>query len=105
MFSRDPPRPAPVAERRTCKIAVYFFSCQPAHPIYYRRFHIGSDGILTITVPPRQAIALHTGAQGMGLPALEPIRQVTVLFSETATTTLGEVSWPFIDLGVELRRR
>ena len=69
------------------------------------RFHVGSDGKLTATVPLRQAIALHTGARGMGLPVLEPIKQVTILFYENATTRDGEVSWPFIDFGVELRRR
>jgi len=53
-------------------------------------FQIGSDGTLTVTVDPRQAIALHTGAQGLGLSTPEPIQQVTILFSETATTTLGE---------------
>jgi hypothetical protein len=72
----------------------FFPSRQPAHPIYYRRFQIGFDGTLTVTVGPRQAIALHTGAQGMGLPTPEPVQQVSILFSETATTTPGEVSCP-----------
>jgi len=53
-------------------------------------FHVGSDGKLTATVPLRQAIALHTGARGMGLPVLEPIKQVTILFYENATTRDGE---------------
>src|SRR5579863_8058545 len=102
MSSRVCPRPAPVADRRTCR-ATSFLSFRSTHPIYhpcwFRRYQIGSDGKLTVTVSPRQAIALHTGAQGMGLPIVEQTQQVSILFSETATTTLGQVSCPSIGFG------
>jgi hypothetical protein len=67
----------------------------------FHRFSIGLDGKLTVAVGPRQAIAVHTGALGSGLPTLKAT-QVSVLFSETATTVLGEVSFPSIDFGFEL---
>lgn len=57
----------------------------------FRRFMIGFGGSLTVTVGPRQAIAVHTGAMGIGSPAPKA-QQVSVLFSENATTTYGEVS-------------
>jgi hypothetical protein len=47
-------------------------------------------GSLTVTVGPRQAIAVHTGAMGVGNPVPKTAQQVSVLFSENATTTLGE---------------
>src|SRR6266851_10383333 len=56
------------------------------------RFSIPLDGSLTVTIGPWQAIAVHTGALGKGLPTPEVTTQVSVIFSETATTTLGEVS-------------
>ncbi len=58
------------------------------------RFSIPFDGSLTVTIGPWQAIAVHTGALGKGLPIPEVATQVSVIFSETATTTLGEVSAP-----------
>jgi len=48
------------------------------------------DGKLAVTIGPWQAIAVHTGALGLGLPTPEVATQVSVIFSETATTTLGE---------------
>jgi len=51
---------------------------------------IPSDGSLTVTIGPWQAIAVHTGALGLGLPTPGVATQVSVIFSETATTTLGE---------------
>ncbi|KAI9510357.1 glycoside hydrolase family 13 protein [Russula earlei] len=53
-------------------------------------FWVGSDGRLTATIGQRQAIALHTGALGTANPTPDPAPQVSVLFSETATTTNGE---------------
>jgi len=52
-------------------------------------FSVGPDESLTVTVPPRQAIALHTGAMGSANPT-PSVQQVSVVFSETATTTYGE---------------
>jgi hypothetical protein len=43
-----------------------------------------NNGYLVATVPPRGAIAVHTGAKGSG-------SLVAVTFSETATTNFGEV--------------
>ncbi|KAI8986851.1 glycoside hydrolase [Trametes punicea] len=45
-----------------------------------------AGGSLTATVPPRSAIAVHTGATGTGSGA----GSVIVNFAETATTTFGE---------------
>jgi len=61
-------------------------------PIVICRFLIPSDhdGKLAVTIGPWQAIAVHTGALGLGLPTPEVATQVSVIFSETATTTLGE---------------
>jgi len=55
-------------------------------------FRIAYDGSLTVTVGPRQAIAMHTGARarGLSLPKQKTPQQVTILFSETANTTFGE---------------
>lgn len=51
---------------------------------------------MAVTVGPRQAIALHTGARARGLSLPTPMQktsqQVSILFSETANTTFGEVS-------------
>jgi len=52
-------------------------------------FSVGSDGSLTVTIGPRQAIALHTGALGTANPTPN-VQQVPVLFSESATTAYGE---------------
>ena len=56
------------------------------------RFSVGYGGILSVTIDPRQAIALHTGAMGVGNPAPKTAQQVSVAFSENATTVFGEVS-------------
>jgi hypothetical protein len=86
------PKMAPAAERRTWKEPS--LASQPIRLalFWFRRFQIGLNGSLTVTVGPRQAIAVHTGAMGIGLPTPEPAQQVSVLFSETATTSYGEVS-------------
>jgi hypothetical protein len=49
------------------------------------RFVITSDGTFSATITARSAIALHIGALGMGSGTC------SVSFSETATTTFGEV--------------
>ncbi|KAI0246821.1 glycoside hydrolase [Lactifluus subvellereus] len=52
-------------------------------------FSIASDGSLTVSVGPRQAIAVHTGAPSSG--ACTPTaQQIPIMFSESATTTPGE---------------
>ena len=58
----------------------------------FRRFLIGFGGSLSVTVGPRQAIAVHTGAKGNGVSVPNTAQQVSVIFSENATTTFGEVS-------------
>jgi hypothetical protein len=58
---------------------------------FFCRFSVGYGGSLSVTIDPRQAIAVHTGAMGAGVPVPMP-QQVSVLFSESATTTYGEVS-------------
>ena len=62
------------------------------YPFFVRRFWIEPYGYLTVTVGPRQAIAVHTGARGVETPKPKTLQQVSVLFSENATTTFGEVS-------------
>ncbi|KAI9511955.1 glycoside hydrolase family 13 protein [Russula earlei] len=47
-------------------------------------------GSMAITIGPRQAIAVHTGAMGVGVDIAKEKEQVSVLFSETATTSFGE---------------
>ena len=86
--SRVCPNWALVAERRTWKMRLVVLPV----PIVICRFLIPSDGSLTVTIGPWQAIAVHTGALGLGLPTPGVATQVSVIFSETATTTLGEVS-------------
>ena len=54
------------------------------------RFLIELDGSLTVSVGPRQAIAVHTAALGSG--GTPTAQQVPIMFSENATTTFGEVS-------------
>jgi hypothetical protein len=56
------------------------------------RFSVGNGGSLSVTIDPRQAIAVHTGAMGIGTPVPMIAQQVSVVFSEYATTTYGEVS-------------
>lgn len=56
------------------------------------RFWIGLDGSLTVTIGPRQAVAVHVGAMGIGSPTPKAASPVSVIFSEAATTTPGEVS-------------
>lgn len=63
-----------------------------AHAYYICRFWIGLDGSLTVTIGPRQAVAVHIGAMGIGSPTPKAASPVSVLFSEVATTTSGEVS-------------
>ena len=63
-----------------------------AHAYYICRFWIGFDGSLTVTIGPRQAVAVHIGAMGIGSPTPKAVGPVSVLFSEVATTTQGEVS-------------
>ncbi|KAH9981799.1 glycoside hydrolase family 13 protein [Russula compacta] len=53
-------------------------------------FQIGYGGSLKITVGPRQAIAVHTGARGVGGPTPTTAPQVPILFSENATTAFGQ---------------
>ena len=70
-------------------------SLNQRNPHLIRRFPIGSDGSLKATIGPRQAIAVHTGALSHGTPGIATLaRRVSVLFSESATTSLGEVSGP-----------
>jgi hypothetical protein len=64
------------------------------------RFWIGWGGNLTVTIGPRQAIAVHTGAGGIAAYVQVEAQQVSVMFYETATTTFGEVC----DLGLAPRR-
>jgi hypothetical protein len=46
-----------------------------------------------VTIGPRQAIAVHRGAEGKQSPYYRMgARHVSVLFYQTATTTLGEAS-------------
>ncbi|KAN0114196.1 Glycoside hydrolase superfamily [Russula decolorans] len=52
-------------------------------------FSVGYGGSLSVTIDPRQAIAVHTGAMDVGMPVLTA-QQVSVVFSENATTTYGE---------------
>jgi len=53
-------------------------------------FWIGVDGSLTVTIGPYQAIAVHSGARGKPWPDPDVAQHVSVLFYETATTTVGE---------------
>ncbi|KAI0295076.1 glycoside hydrolase [Multifurca ochricompacta] len=53
-------------------------------------FTINSGGSLTVTVGPRQAIAIHTGALGKGTATPRTAQQIPVMFSENVTTTFGE---------------
>lgn len=62
------------------------------------RFSVGYGGSLSVTIDPRQAIAVHTGAMGVGMP-VPTAQQVSVVFSENATTTYGEVSGEGLWLG------
>lgn len=54
---------------------------------------------MSVSVGPRQAIAVHTGAMGVGVP-VPTAQQVSVVFSENATTTYGEVSGECLWLGL-----
>jgi len=53
-------------------------------------FWVGIEGSLTVTIGPRQAIAVHVGALGTGSPTPKASGPVSVIFSEIATTTPGE---------------
>jgi len=53
-------------------------------------FWVGSDGNMSVTINPRQAIAIHAGARGVGVPIRKSAEQVSVLFYVTAVTTPGE---------------
>jgi hypothetical protein len=55
---------------------------------------------LSVTIDPRQAIAVHTDAMGVGIPVPKTAQQVSVIFSEDATTTYGEVSGECLWLGL-----
>lgn len=63
-----------------------------AHAYSIFRVWIGLEGSLTVTIGPRQAVAVHTGAMGIGSPTPKASGPVSVIFSEIATTTDGEVS-------------
>jgi len=67
------------------------------------RFSVGYDGSLSVTIGPREAIAVHTGAMGVGMP-VPTAQQVSVVFSENATTTYGEVSGERLWLGLLFQR-
>ena len=58
----------------------------------YCRFSVKKGGSLTVTIDPRQAIAMHGGAMGVGLPVPPTAQLVSVIFNENATTAFGEVS-------------
>jgi hypothetical protein len=58
---------------------------------FFRRFFIRFGGSLSVIIGPRQAIAVHTGAIGVGVTIPKVAQQVSVLFSESATTAFGEV--------------
>jgi len=53
-------------------------------------FSVGKGGSLSVTIAPRQAIAMHRGAMGVGLPVPATAQQVSVIFNEDVTTTFGE---------------
>jgi hypothetical protein len=50
------------------------------------------DGVLNVTIGPRQALALHEGATGGGLPNPDPPYYITALVTESVKTSSGEVS-------------
>ena len=55
---------------------------------------VGNDGTLSVTIDPRQAIAVHTGAKSN--KSIYPMAElVPVLFTEKVTTRLGQVSGIF----------
>jgi hypothetical protein len=90
-----PTRPAAVVERRTWKTPLVIFASRLILYILFCRFQIGYDGRLAVTVGPRQAIAVHTGARTryeVETSSPRSVHQVSVLFSVTATTAYGEVS-------------
>lgn len=81
-----------VAERRAWKTRLLVTA--DAHRICrVEVVKIGFYGVLAVTIGPRQAIAVHAGALGKRSPyyRMAP-RHVSVMFYETATTKLGEVS-------------
>lgn len=78
-------------ERRTLKMLLAAV-LGSAHAYFNFRFWIGLQGSLTVTIGPRQAIAVHVGAMGTGSPTPKASGPVSVIFSEIATTTPGEVS-------------
>jgi len=51
---------------------------------------IAGDGTSSVTIGPYQSIAVHSGARGKPWPDPDVAQHVSVLFYETATTTLGE---------------
>jgi hypothetical protein len=71
--------------------------------LFFCRFSVGSGGSLSVTIDPRQAIAVHTRAMGAGIP-VPTAQQVSVLFSENATTSYGEVSSERFWLGLLFQR-
>jgi hypothetical protein len=73
----------------------------------FRSLFVRYGGSLSVTIGPRQAIAVHAGAIGVGVTIPEMAQQVSVLFSENATTVDGEVSgWFFLQawLGLLFQR-
>ena len=48
---------------------------------------MSSTGTFSVTIAARDAIALHTGAKGVGSGS----ETVTIVFAETVTTTFAEV--------------
>jgi hypothetical protein len=90
-----PTRLAAVVERCTRKPPLVIFASRLILSILFRRFQIGYVGRLAVTVGPRQAIAVHTGARTgyeVETSSLKSVGQVSILFSVNATTTYGEVS-------------
>ncbi|KAI0289062.1 glycoside hydrolase superfamily [Russula brevipes] len=55
-----------------------------------RVFWVGLDGNMSVTINPRQAIAIHVGARGVAVPIRKSAEQVSVLFYVTAMATPGE---------------
>ena len=51
-------------------------------------YTVASDGTFSANIPAYNAVAIHTGALGTGVPSTTT---VSVTFDETATTTYGEV--------------
>lgn len=77
------------------RVSLLSYSADSSDPV--RRFWVGFDGSMSVTINPRQAIAIHAGARGVGVPIRKSAEQVSVLFYLTAISTPGEVR--FLSIG------